>query len=103
MIGDHLQLQPSIKDKFHFECTNHVNVSMFERLIRSPQSHKVASSVLSVQRRMRPDICDLTREYYRDIVAIKDHENCSTSVINLLGDAAQSSVSQGREVPGVQP
>ena len=35
---------------------------MFERLIRAPDDHKVPSSVLAVQRRMRKDVCDLTRE-----------------------------------------
>ena len=41
---------------------NNVNISMFERLIRAPDDHKVPSSVLAVQRRMRKDVCDLTRE-----------------------------------------
>lgn len=41
---------------------NNVNISMFERLIRAPEDHKAPSSVLAVQRRMRKDICDLTRE-----------------------------------------
>ena len=76
MIGDHLQLQPSIMQKFAFERTpttcarvlllaarmNNVNISMFERLIRAPEDHKAPSSVLAVQRRMRKDVCDLTRE-----------------------------------------
>ena len=37
-------------------------ISMFERLIRAPEGHKVPSSVLAVQRRMRKDVCDLIRE-----------------------------------------
>eukprot|EP00438_Fugacium_kawagutii_P034125 Skav216723 [mRNA] locus=scaffold653:45654:46337:+ [translate_table: standard] len=41
---------------------NNVNISMFQRLIQAPDDHKVPSSVLAVQRRMRKDICDLTRE-----------------------------------------
>jgi hypothetical protein len=36
MIGDHLQLQPSLMDKFDFTRINRVNVSMFERLICAP-------------------------------------------------------------------
>uniref|UniRef100_A0A0G4I8T0 AAA+ ATPase domain-containing protein n=1 Tax=Chromera velia CCMP2878 TaxID=1169474 RepID=A0A0G4I8T0_9ALVE len=32
MIGDHLQLQPGVRDKFDFERVNKINVSMFERL-----------------------------------------------------------------------
>ena len=126
MIGDHLQLQPSIMQKFAFERTptgnqsadlnvkpqylksmylnkiklisrlphrasrqsvtsarnplhicnltaswrvNNVNISMFERLITAPNDHKAPSSVLSVQRRMRKDVCDLTREQLAKVVS----------------------------------
>ncbi|RHY06073.1 hypothetical protein DYB36_006893 [Aphanomyces astaci] len=102
MIGDHLQLKPSIQSKYTFERMNHIGVSMFERLIRSPPGHQVQSSVLSIQRRMRKNICDLTRDYYKDIVAIQDHDTChnrcieSTPLLKHLPTA-------GREVPGVSP
>ena len=78
---------------------NKINVSMFERLIRAPVGHEVPNGVLSVQRRMRRDVCDLTREYYKDIVAIEDHDVCRTKT--LPGEAAQRSFWKGREVPGV--
>lgn len=129
MIGDHLQLQPSLMDKFDFTRINKVNVSMFERLICSPgkfsfavmmlylsrliqsanvlsaisftlDDHRVPSGVLSVQRRMRKDICDLTREYYTDIVTIEDHPVCRTKV--LQGQEALRTFWQGREVPGLR-
>ncbi|OLP77490.1 NFX1-type zinc finger-containing protein 1 [Symbiodinium microadriaticum] len=100
MIGDHLQLQPSIMQKFAFERVNSVNVSMFERLIRAPEDHRVPSAVLKTQRRMRSHICDLTREYYESIVAIEDHEVCSTR--RIPGSLAKQSAGKGREVPGVQ-
>ena len=58
-----------------------INVSMFERLIEAPKKHAVPFTVLSIQRRMRKNICDLTRGFYEDIV---DHEICSTQKI---GDA----------------
>ena len=90
----------SIKQKFDFERANRINVSMFERLIRAPTAHAVPNGVLCVQRRMRRDVCDLTREYYADIVSIEDHE--VTRDRTLPGDAAQRSFWQGREVPGVQ-
>eukprot|EP00474_Spongospora_subterranea_P008580 CRZ09038.1 hypothetical protein [Spongospora subterranea] len=105
MIGDHLQLQPSIMSKFDFERINKVNVSMFERLISSPVDASVPSSVLSIQRRMRKEICDLTREYYRDIVEIEDHEVCGTKLIARdasTNSAIRSTPSNGREVPGIQ-
>lgn len=117
MIGDHLQLQPSVMSKFDFERVNNINISMFERLIRSPPSNLVPASVLSIQRRMRRDICDLTREFYVDIAEIEDHDVCLTKIIqapvvkrhwkalangpapNLLPFAE----GKGREVPGVSP
>lgn len=117
MIGDHLQLQPSVMSKFDFERVNNINISMFERLIRSPPSNLVPASVLSIQRRMRRDICDLTREFYVGITEIEDHEICLTKTIqapvirkqwkafvssptpNLL----PYSEGKGREVPGVAP
>ncbi|CAK9039188.1 NFX1-type zinc finger-containing protein 1 [Durusdinium trenchii] len=99
MIGDHLQLQPSIMQKFAFERVNNVNISMFERLITAPNDHKAPSSVLSVQRRMRKDVCDLTREYYAEITSIEDHETCWTK--KIPGSIASGSFYKGREVPGV--
>lgn len=100
LIGDHLQLQPSLMDKYEFMRVNQVGVSMFERLICAPDDHRVPSGVLSVQRRMRRDVCDLTRDYYTDIVKIEDHPVCLTKT--LPGQEANSSFWGGREVPGVR-
>lgn len=83
-------------DKFDFTRINKVDVSLFERLICAPDDHLVPSGVLSVQRRMRGDLCDLTRDYYTDIVAIEDHPVCSTKV--LPGPDAGRSFWTGREV-----
>lgn len=107
MIGDHLQLQPQVMNKFEFELVNKVNISMFQRLIQAPTEHHVPSTVLSIQRRMRKEICDLTRDYYRDITTIEDHpttlsqkigsrEGLSTSLIN-------TTATKGREIPGIVP
>ncbi|CAI5725458.1 unnamed protein product [Peronospora destructor] len=107
MIGDHMQLQPSVMGRIDFERVNKINISMFERLISAPQGNEVPSSVLSIQRRMRKNICDLTRNYYREITPIEDHETCGTKVIGSkskgnypLLDACEG---DGREVPGVAP
>lgn len=81
MIGDHLQLQPSIMAKFDFEKINKVNISMFERLICAPDSHPVPATVLSVQRRMRKNICDLVRGFYSEITPIVDHPKCHDKAI----------------------
>lgn len=80
---------------------------MFERLISAPHGNEVPSSVLSIQRRMRKNICDLTRNFYKDITTIEDHDICGTKVIASKGkgrspllDACEG---RGREVPGVSP
>ena len=67
--------------KFDFERHNKINVSMFERLIRAPPGHAVPNGVLSIQRRMCRDVCDLTRDYYKDIVEITDHSVTQTCAL----------------------
>ena len=105
MIGDHRQLQPSVQSRFDFEICNKINVSMFQRLIESPHGHEVPSTVLSVQRRMRRNICDLTRSFYSDITTIEDHETVHSQKIGQRnpsgGNVVASSATAGREVPGL--
>ena len=109
MIGDHLQLQPSVMNRHDFELVNHINISMFQRLIEAPDVHRVSSDVLSTQRRMRKNISDLTRSFYEDIVTIEDHESTATQAIGQRNEDSQSNklicitTSKGREVPGVKP
>ncbi|KAJ3286671.1 hypothetical protein HK104_008917 [Borealophlyctis nickersoniae] len=110
MIGDHLQLQPSMMAKFEFEKINKMNVSMFERLVTAPKGYQVPYAVLSVQRRMRTNIADLTRDFYCDITAIKDHSRVHTQVIGgrlPRRHGYQNQITKvegrGREIPGVQP
>ncbi|GMF43657.1 unnamed protein product [Phytophthora fragariaefolia] len=109
MIGDHMQLQPSVMGRIDFERLNRINISMFERLISAPKGNEVPSSVLLIQRRMRRNVCNLTRNFYDGITSIEDHEVCETKVIGgasrkvgafPLLDACEGS---GREVPGVFP
>ncbi|KAI8896071.1 hypothetical protein BC833DRAFT_599019, partial [Globomyces pollinis-pini] len=104
MIGDHLQLQPSLMSKFDYEKINKVNISMFERLIRAPESHSIPSSVLSVQRRMRTNICDLVRDFYADITEIVDHEVCHIKAIaRKPPKLLQNSQGKGLLVPNILP
>jgi len=107
MIGDHRQLQPSVMSRFDFELCNKVNVSMFQRLIEAPQGHHVPSTVLSVQRRMRTNICDLTRNFYSDVTRIEDHEICGRQLIGQRNAQSRGLVEEtttsGREIPGVGP
>lgn len=109
MIGDHLQLQPSVMSRFDFERINKINISMFERLICAPPGSEIPSSVLSIQRRMRKNICDLTRGFYSEITAIEDHDVCRTKVIGGNQKSSKSASllaiceGKGREVPGVLP
>lgn len=63
LIGDHLQLRPKIST---YELSSesrqgrqyNLDRSLFERLITTA---KVPSSLLTTQRRMRPEICDMVR------------------------------------------
>ncbi|KAF9157254.1 hypothetical protein BGX20_004037, partial [Mortierella sp. AD010] len=63
LIGDHLQLRPKIST---YELSSesrqgkqyNLDRSLFERLITTT---KVPSSLLTTQRRMRPEICDMVR------------------------------------------
>jgi AAA domain len=107
MIGDHRQLSPSVQSRYDFELCNKVNVSMFQRLIKAPPGHAIPSTVLSVQRRMRKNICDLTRSFYADVTEIEDHETVNSQVIgerSRVGNKLISSTETlGREVPGIVP
>jgi hypothetical protein len=108
LVGDHRQLQPSVMDRFDFERRNKVNVSMFQRLIEAPSGHEIPSTVLSVQRRMRRNIADLTRSFYTDVTQIEDHESCATQVLgrNLppgSANLARTAATGGREIPGIGP
>ncbi|XP_065661939.1 uncharacterized protein LOC136084823 isoform X2 [Hydra vulgaris] len=113
MIGDHLQLKPSVMSNYMFEHRNKINFSMFERLICAPKSQLVPFSVLSTQRRMRKSICDLTRNFYKHITNIEDHDICNSRKIgdNFSGtsikyktfDKLKICSGNGREVPGVLP
>lgn len=57
MIGDHHQLRPQT-NSYNLQRNYGFNVSLFERLI----SQKYSYVELDVQRRMRPEFCDLVRE-----------------------------------------
>ncbi|KAI8618026.1 hypothetical protein BC830DRAFT_1110771, partial [Chytriomyces sp. MP71] len=108
MVGDHFQLQPSMMSKFEFEQVNKMNISLFERLVRAPTGYKVPLSVLSIQRRMRPNIADLTRDFYESVTKILDHERCMTRIIGedevirgIQPRLLDSTESRGWEVPGL--
>ena len=108
MIGDHLQLQPSVMSRNDFQICNKANVSMFQRLIEAPPGHTIPSTVLAVQRRMQANISNLTKRFDKDIVEIEDHESCHTKVIGqrnpgIPNATIRSSATGGREIPGVGP
>lgn len=72
LIGDHRQL-PAFVQPCWFSIQNthpSIKVSLFERLV---EGGSVPYSLLDVQRRMRPEIADLTRCEYKDRVEIIDH------------------------------
>ncbi|GES83506.1 DEAD box helicase [Rhizophagus clarus] len=67
LIGDHQQLRPNISVHELAE-ENKLNVSLFERLIKP-----LPFSRLTEQRRMRPEIRELLKPIYKDILT--DHES----------------------------
>lgn len=67
MIGDEKQLRPKV-NSYNLEKEYDFAISLFERLIMGGVS-KVS---LNVQLRMRPEISNLTKQFYSD-VNIKDH------------------------------
>eukprot|EP01060_Flectonema_neradi_P033850 TRINITY_DN5789_c0_g2_i4.p1 TRINITY_DN5789_c0_g2~~TRINITY_DN5789_c0_g2_i4.p1 ORF type:complete len:3745 (+),score=744.53 TRINITY_DN5789_c0_g2_i4:86-11320(+) len=91
MVGDHYQLQPTVSDKFQYQLENDIGISMFERCVKKGLA---PTTVLSIQRRMRPEICDFTRDYYKTITQIKDDPKCSTRLIERT---------QNKTVPGIVP
>ena len=69
LVGDHRQLPAYVAQCwFNVQISRpSVNVSLFERLVENDES---PHSVLDIKRRMRKEICDLTRSEYCDVVAI---------------------------------
>ena len=71
LIGDHYQLKPSIQN-YELEIHNKFNTSLFERL-----TNLIDPILLVEQRRMRPGISCLIRQFY-DRQGLQDH----TSVLS---------------------
>jgi hypothetical protein len=59
---------------------------MFERLILAPKNQRVPSSVLSLNRRMRKNVCDFVRQFYSDETEIRDDKICETRKIGQNGN-----------------
>ncbi|CAN8071016.1 unnamed protein product [Agarophyton chilense] len=116
LIGDHRQLPAYVQPCwFSIQAAiPSIKISLFERLVLNDPS---ACTVLNVQRRMRPFICDLTRCEYEDLVEIEDYEGTKSQ---LIGDKLKVSsfvrrraawqaeerdvwVGEGSLVPGVIP
>lgn len=74
---------------FNIETTHpSIKVSLFERLVeKTPgadrEEHTSRCTILDEQRQMRPEICDLTRCEYDDVVDITDHD---TTITQCVGD-----------------
>ncbi|KAG0028963.1 hypothetical protein BGZ82_008171 [Podila clonocystis] len=90
LIGDHLQLRPKIST---YELSSesrsgqqyNLDRSLFERLINTA---KVPSSLLTTQRRMRPEICDMVRHtLYPKLIdggKVLEYPNVSGMATNLF-------------------
>eukprot|EP01103_Thecamoeba_quadrilineata_P018262 TRINITY_DN687_c0_g1_i1.p1 TRINITY_DN687_c0_g1~~TRINITY_DN687_c0_g1_i1.p1 ORF type:complete len:2369 (-),score=253.94 TRINITY_DN687_c0_g1_i1:25-7131(-) len=103
LIGDHRQLPAFIQNYwFNLEVSQpSIKMSLFERLItggtrtggrrnnnnnnndlnQGNRGSRVPWSVLDEQWRMRSTISNLTRDHYRDVVSIIDHDRTSTQMI----------------------
>ena len=115
LIGDHRQLPAFVQPCwFSIQMTHpSMKVSLFERLVNNfslgDGCEGVSTcSVLDIQRRMRPEICDLTRCEYDDLIHILDDpctiarrigEGNNTKSLNTERELWSS---QGRKVPGIQ-
>lgn len=117
LIGDHRQLPAFIHQCwFNAQLTNpSLQISLFERLVENKSS---PLTILDVQRRMRSEICDLTRKEYEDVTNIKD-DPCTRSQLiadRILRDSQKlfgkntkikkerdSWVDSGMLVPGILP
>ncbi|KAF2084904.1 hypothetical protein K490DRAFT_47949, partial [Saccharata proteae CBS 121410] len=67
LVGDHKQLRPNCQVQQYQDYPFHLNMSLFERLVRN----RVEFQMLRQQRRMIPEIRELLRPIYGDL--IKDH------------------------------
>ncbi len=116
LIGDHRQLPAFVQPCWFPIQTTHpsIKVSLFERLVTggeidNGETDDSPCTILDVQRRMRPEISDLTRCEYEDVVDIEDH---ATTIAQKIGDRNMSPVlrderslwyGNGQFVPGVKP
>jgi len=117
LIGDHRQLPAFVNPCwFNVQMTNpSIKVSLFQRLV---ENCAASCSILDVRRRMRGEICALTRVEYEDVVKIQD-EKCtvtqrisdrvlrdvrvSASVRKMAKSERDKCAEGGKLVPGVLP
>lgn len=115
LIGDHRQLPAFIQQCwFNAKLTNpSLQISLFERLVEGRFS---PLTVLDVQRRMRSEICNITRDEYKDTVIIQD-DPCtneqlianrviaddSNRIIMKIAETRESWQGGGKLVPGILP
>lgn len=66
LIGDHAQLAPSCDVKMLEGAPYHLNVSLFERLVKVGMPY----TMLNTQRRMKPELRQILDEFY---VGLRDH------------------------------
>ncbi len=99
MIGDHQQLQPEVPVQAY---TRHMELSLMERMTR--MGFPVRR--LEMQRRMRPEICDLVRPEYDTRVdpsftGIKDHPCVMRKIVEQGMELVAPGVAASELVPGM--
>eukprot|EP00603_Paraphysomonas_imperforata_P015472 CAMPEP_0114479502 /NCGR_PEP_ID=MMETSP0104-20121206/16609_1 /TAXON_ID=37642 ORGANISM="Paraphysomonas imperforata, Strain PA2" /NCGR_SAMPLE_ID=MMETSP0104 /ASSEMBLY_ACC=CAM_ASM_000202 /LENGTH=600 /DNA_ID=CAMNT_0001654877 /DNA_START=718 /DNA_END=2516 /DNA_ORIENTATION=+ len=115
LIGDHRQLPAFVSNCWYDVASTSpaLKISLFERLVQTDDTSQDAQagicSVLDVQRRMRPEISDLTKCHYSDVVNIQDHQCTETQ---RMGDKIRKNAHDNKKdvwecrgslVPGVSP
>lgn len=63
LVGDHQQLVPSVDVELLGQPPHNLNISLLERLVNL----EIPMSTLQVQRRMRPQICNVVRTFYPNL------------------------------------
>ena len=71
LVGDHQQLRPNVHVHELVKAPYHLNISLFERLVKNDVEYQV----LQRQRRMKPEIRRILKPIYG--TKIKDHESVS--------------------------
>jgi hypothetical protein len=93
LIGDHKQLPPSVEN-YDLSRLNHFDISLLERLIKLNVPHVT----LTVQRRMHPDIAQLTKPIYLPTII----QNDPSVMLRSLPSKVECKVAARGDISGIE-